>query len=305
MTKDLDINDRRVLQALRTDAESQLACAGRSQSWADAYREFALAVDRLDAMWARVEIGQAHIVRSEPLAQAEAKPAPEPVAYAEKIAFEYAMKRGKGCDVWPKAGNTDKALIALYAAPVAPAQVPERLTDAFRERGLLVPSSLDEAIKTAANVLCEDGTIIRHMEAKLAAPAAPAPEDEDLNRKFMREINGPTFMLEPAQHPDAKDAERAAFEKLADDYASAAAKARLEGLYGTSKRYTRECQREENEARAELMAWFDGAAVAQAEAKAMPAPAPMARTLRSERLRGASWSGDPELDENLVDDRDE
>jgi hypothetical protein len=77
MTKDLDINDRSVLQALRADAEAQLACPSRSQSWADAYHEFVRAVDRLDAMWARVEIGQAHIVASEGLGEPiAATPAP-------------------------------------------------------------------------------------------------------------------------------------------------------------------------------------------------------------------------------------
>ena len=81
MTKDLDINDRSVLQALRADAEAQLACPSRSQSWADAYREFVRAVDRLDAMWARVEIGQAHIVASEGLGEPiAATPAPAPEA---------------------------------------------------------------------------------------------------------------------------------------------------------------------------------------------------------------------------------
>ena len=42
----------------------------------------------------------------------------EPVAYADSIAFESAMLAGKGCDVWPKAGDyearTGRSLIPLY-----------------------------------------------------------------------------------------------------------------------------------------------------------------------------------------------
>ena len=33
---------------------------------------------------------------------------PEPVAYADRIAFESAMRAGKGCDVWPRAGNYEQ-----------------------------------------------------------------------------------------------------------------------------------------------------------------------------------------------------
>jgi hypothetical protein len=40
-----------------------------------------------------------------------------PVAYADRIAFESAMAAGKGCDVWPSAGDyverTGRELIAL------------------------------------------------------------------------------------------------------------------------------------------------------------------------------------------------
>ena len=45
----------------------------------------------------------------------------EPAGYADKIAFESAMKVGKGCDVWPVKGDyearTGRALIALYTSP--------------------------------------------------------------------------------------------------------------------------------------------------------------------------------------------
>lgn len=46
----------------------------------------------------------------------------EPVAFADKIAFESAMKIGKGCDVWPKKGDyeqrTGRSVIALYTHSV-------------------------------------------------------------------------------------------------------------------------------------------------------------------------------------------
>lgn len=56
-----------------------------------------------------------------------AEPVP-PVAFADKIAFEGAMRAGKGCDVWPTAGDytqrTGRKLVALYTRPPAaePAQ---------------------------------------------------------------------------------------------------------------------------------------------------------------------------------------
>lgn len=53
---DLDINDHEILQKLRDDAKAQLDCPGLTDDWADAYRDFARAVDRLDAMWARVQV---------------------------------------------------------------------------------------------------------------------------------------------------------------------------------------------------------------------------------------------------------
>jgi hypothetical protein len=40
------------------------------------------------------------------------------VAYADKIAFESAMKAGKGCDVWPSPGDytnrTGRAKVELF-----------------------------------------------------------------------------------------------------------------------------------------------------------------------------------------------
>jgi hypothetical protein len=55
-----------------------------------------------------------------PAAQQAATPAP--VAYADKIAFESAMRAGKGCDVWPTRGDGSREVIALYAAPTPAAQ---------------------------------------------------------------------------------------------------------------------------------------------------------------------------------------
>ena len=54
-----------------------------------------------------------------------AEPVQEPVAWADRIAFESAMNNGKGCDVWPNAGDyvarTGRAVIRLYTAPPATA----------------------------------------------------------------------------------------------------------------------------------------------------------------------------------------
>lgn len=51
--------------------------------------------------------------------------AAEPVAYADKVAFEQAMKAGKGCDVWPTRGDGERETIALFlAAPVAASEEP-------------------------------------------------------------------------------------------------------------------------------------------------------------------------------------
>lgn len=55
---ELDINDRKLLQALKVDARAQLACPNLSSTWANAYEQFLAATDRLDAMWARVELQQ-------------------------------------------------------------------------------------------------------------------------------------------------------------------------------------------------------------------------------------------------------
>ena len=44
--------------------------------------------------------------------------AQEPVAWADRVAFESAMRAGKGCDVWPKRGDSKRDLMPLYAAPV-------------------------------------------------------------------------------------------------------------------------------------------------------------------------------------------
>lgn len=66
---------------------------------------------------------------------------------------------------------------------------------------------------------------------------------------------------------------REALHKLADEYASAAAKTGLESLYGTSKSYTAECVKFENEARTELLAAIDAALSAQEVPQAVPAEA--------------------------------
>jgi hypothetical protein len=46
---------------------------------------------------------------------------PEPVAFADRISFDQAMKSGKGHDVWPEAGDyearTGRKLRVLYAHP--------------------------------------------------------------------------------------------------------------------------------------------------------------------------------------------
>lgn len=44
-----------------------------------------------------------------------------PVAFADKVAFESAMRAGKGCDVWPSRGDGIRETVALYRALEAPA----------------------------------------------------------------------------------------------------------------------------------------------------------------------------------------
>lgn len=74
----------------------------------------------------------------------------EPVAWADKISFENAMKTGKGHDVWPKAGDyetrTGRALIGLYTAP--PQRKPlteEEIYSLFRTAGS--PTAFARAIE--------------------------------------------------------------------------------------------------------------------------------------------------------------
>lgn len=79
-------------------------------------------------------------------ANAEAKPAPADERDAFKL-YWAGVTTDRGA--YMSTSTTDLAWGAWQAraaAPAAPAQVPERLTDAFRKRGLIVPSSLDEAI---------------------------------------------------------------------------------------------------------------------------------------------------------------
>ena len=55
------------------------------------------------------------------------EPVDEPVAWADKITFESAMRSGHGCDVWPVGKSLlGRELLPLYLRP-APAQTP--LTD--------------------------------------------------------------------------------------------------------------------------------------------------------------------------------
>jgi hypothetical protein len=62
-------------------------------------------------------------------ALAWAKEGQEPIAWADKISFENAMKSGKGCDVWPKAGDyvqlTGRELTTLYLHPAPQPAIPE------------------------------------------------------------------------------------------------------------------------------------------------------------------------------------
>ena len=71
-------------------------------------------VRRTSGAWSPLYLGAA------PVQQAETA---EPVAWADKIAFESAMQAGKGCDVWPRPGDyeqrTGRKLVALYRTPVA------------------------------------------------------------------------------------------------------------------------------------------------------------------------------------------
>ncbi len=55
------------------------------------------------------------------------------VAWADKLSFEDAMRKGKGCDVWPKRGDTKRECIPLYTRPLAGQA---ELADAERYRWL-------------------------------------------------------------------------------------------------------------------------------------------------------------------------
>ena len=44
----------------------------------------------------------------------------QPIAWADKIAFESAMQAGKGCDVWPKRGDGPRELVALAIVKESP-----------------------------------------------------------------------------------------------------------------------------------------------------------------------------------------
>jgi hypothetical protein len=129
----IDLNDRAFLQSLRADAEAQLACPGCSEFWADAYRDIARALDRLDAMWARVEIGQAHIVASQRLGEPiAATPAPAPTvkdSLTTAPAAEPCLALWQAMNEAQKYGQrTDDKLIVKFLreagyviAPAAPA----------------------------------------------------------------------------------------------------------------------------------------------------------------------------------------
>lgn len=80
-------------------------------------------VERIDAMLAAP--AQEHDVSQEQkgIFPDYAAPAQTPVAWADKIAFQDAISKGKGCDVWPSPGDYEKRtgrdLVALcYATQV-------------------------------------------------------------------------------------------------------------------------------------------------------------------------------------------
>lgn len=81
------------------------------------------------------------------------------------------------------------------APEAAPAQaIPERLVAAFKRRNFRVPSTLDEAIASAANIIIEDAGVIEHLQKKAApapaseAVAGDAVENYPLNRADARRI---------------------------------------------------------------------------------------------------------------------
>lgn len=100
-------------------------------------------------------------------------------------------------------------------------------------------------------------------------------------------------------------------EALADEYARLAARARVESLYGTSKSYTAECQKDENEARAELIRAISAVEAERdrlaAECEALRADAERYRWLRSSEdttLEDLQWQlvrdyGDEYLDAKI------
>jgi len=162
MNKDLDTNDRSLLQALRADAVSQLACPSRSQAWADAYREFHRAVDRLDAMWARVEIGQAHIVAAHGLGD----PIAAPAAPAQRMTYAgpWCCEKGKA-EGRPICKACTEILNAYAAAPAAPGQQEAKsVLELLRKARAVIQPDWEDATGEPLAQWCTDA------DAAIAAP---------------------------------------------------------------------------------------------------------------------------------------
>jgi len=140
-----------------------------------------------------------------PAAVPHSAAAAQPVAFADKISFESAMRAGKGCDVWPSAGDytqrTGRDLIALaYSAtpPAAPEPLSERVArDASQVKTDALPriaawvQSLPNCPRDAAywtnGMFTSD---CRDAHAALTAPpAAPEPPAAEMKTLADAEIS--------------------------------------------------------------------------------------------------------------------
>jgi hypothetical protein len=109
----------------------------------------------VNSMSSRQEMLRLMIQATDTLRAALAHQEQEPVAFADRISFDQAMKSGKGHDVWPEAGDyearTGRKLRVLYTTP------PRREWQGLTEEEILplyntTPSSHAEMLEFARAV---------------------------------------------------------------------------------------------------------------------------------------------------------
>lgn len=93
---------------------------------------------------------------------------------------------------------------ASCVRPTATQQaVPERLAKSLRDRGFRVPETLDEAIKSVAEIIAEDGLIIAWKDRKLEALQQQAAQGEPAlpqGWRFVRRPDGIGIYAPPPRH---------------------------------------------------------------------------------------------------------